>query len=310
VASWPDEYEPLREEARAMAALSRDVFAAAAADAGDADPVLHLRGWMRSLEQEDAAGRDLVVAGVPCRVFEPVEDRRGTYVQLHGGAMMYGSPRMNDHQNAVMCERLRVRVVSVGYRLAPEHPYPAAPDDAFAVLDRVLADEPGRVAIGGQSAGAYLSVLALLRLRDSGGAVARVVAANLDCGVYDQSGTPSNRGARAGDAPDLLDAGLRGNVREAFVPGRSMEDVRDPAISPLYAHLHDLPPALFTVGTADRLLDDSLFMAARWEEFGNHTELAVYPDGAHAFTAAPIELARIANDRIERFLDGALSAAK
>ena len=87
-----------------------------------------------------------------------------------------------------------------------------------------------------------------------------------------------------------------------------MEEGGERAMSALYALLHDLPPALFTVGTADRLLDDSLFMAARWEEFGNPAELALYPDCAHAFTAAPIELARIANERIERFLDRALSS--
>ena len=65
-----------------------------------------------------------------------------------------------------------------------------------------------------------------------------------------------------------------------------------------------MPPALFTVGMADRLLDDSLFMSARWQAFGNEAELAVYPDCAHGFTFFPVELAKRANDRIEKFLAG------
>ena len=88
-----------------------------------------------------------------------------------------------------------------------------------------------------------------------------------------------------------------------YVPGRSREEAKDPAVSPLYADLRDLPPALFTVGTADHLLDDSLFMAARWEAFGNVAELAVYPDCIHAFTAFPMELATRANARIDAFVE-------
>jgi acetyl esterase/lipase len=81
---------------------------------------------------------------------------------------------------------------------------------------------------------------------------------------------------------------------------------RAPSISPLYADLHDLPPALFTVGSADHLLDDSLFMAARWAAWGNRSELAVYPDCPHGFVGFPTALARIANERIETLIDRCL----
>jgi acetyl esterase/lipase len=73
-------------------------------------------------------------------------------------------------------------------------------------------------------------------------------------------------------------------------------------ISPLYAHLHEMPPALFTVGSADHLLDDTLFMAARWAAYGNEAELAVYPDCVHGFSGFPMELAKRANERIDDFL--------
>ena len=75
----------------------------------------------------------------------------------------------------------------------------------------------------------------------------------------------------------------------------------------LYADLHGMPPALFTVGSADHLLDDNLFMAARWAAYGNSSELAVYPDCGHGFVSVPIELAKRANERIEHFFDDVLA---
>jgi acetyl esterase/lipase len=91
-----------------------------------------------------------------------------------------------------------------------------------------------------------------------------------------------------------------------FLPGTDTEQRRDPVISPLYADLHDLPPALFTVGTADPLLDDSLFMAARWEAAGNDADLRVYADGVHGFNAFPIGIAQEANAAQAEFLRPAL----
>jgi acetyl esterase/lipase len=70
----------------------------------------------------------------------------------------------------------------------------------------------------------------------------------------------------------------------------------------MYAPLHGLPPALFTVGTADHLLDDTLFMSRRWEAWGNEVELAVYPDCPHAFLGQPTELAKRAAARIDAFI--------
>ncbi|MBO41347.1 MAG: hypothetical protein CL729_07350 [Chloroflexi bacterium] len=75
------------------------------------------------------------------------------------------------------------------------------------------------------------------------------------------------------------------------------EDRTDPDISPLNGKLDNLPPALFTVGTLDPLLDDSLFMHSRWIAAGNPSEIAIYPGGLHAFNNGDTELARTANDR-------------
>jgi acetyl esterase/lipase len=90
-----------------------------------------------------------------------------------------------------------------------------------------------------------------------------------------------------------------------YVPA---ERRRDPDVSPLYADLARMPSALFTVGTLDPLLDDSLFMHARWIAAGNRAELAIYPGGVHAFTAFPLALGRRANERICEFIASAAGA--
>jgi len=266
-----------------------------------------MRAALAALESESPAGLDEEIAGVPCRVFRPSGASRGTYVHFHGGAMILGSPRLNDQGNAECCERVGVTVISVDYRLAPEHPFPAGSDDCLAVARTVLEPNDGPVIVGGESAGGYYAALTLLRIRDELGWIDRVAGANLVFGVYDLTGTPSARGVRPTDVPDLLDGTLSGFINDCYIPGRSIEAACDPAVSPLYADLTGLPPALFTVGTADHLLDDSLFMAARWEAYGNDAELAVYPDGIHGFTGFPMALAKRANERIDAFMERFLS---
>lgn len=308
---WPEEYEELRDEARAMASVIAELYGneaiAGATAAGDpAARVAAQRAGLAALEQEAPAGRDETIAGVPCRVFG-TEEVDHTYLHFHGGAMIMGSPRMNDTGNAELAEQLGVRVVSVDYRLAPEHPFPAGSDDCLAVTCAELERSPDRVVLGGESAGAYYAALTALRLRDERGAIDRVAGLNLVFGVYDLSGTPSNIGGRPSDVPDILDGRGMRSLIDMYLPGRSVLDARDPACSPLYADLTELPPALFTVGHADHLLDDSLFMAARWQAFGNEAELAVYPDCIHGFTGFPMELAKRANLRIDTFLRRCLS---
>ena len=148
----------------------------------------------------------------------------------------------------------------------------------------------GPSVIGGESAGAHLAACTLLRLRDHHDAADRFGGANLVFGIYDLGGTPSQRGVP--ERPDLLTAEQIEYFAELFTPGRSFEERRDPDISPLYADLHGLPPALFTVGTDDHLVDDTLFLAARWELVGNDTELLVYPESPHGGIGMPSVLER------------------
>jgi acetyl esterase len=310
MALWPDDYEGLREEARAMAETIADTFSVmsgGASPTGRDERVRAQREMLAALEVASPAGVDENIAGVPCRVFRPTVPVKAVYLHFHGGAMMLGSPLLNDVANADVAERLDLAVVSVDYRLAPEYPFPAGADDCLAVAAWLVEHAEawfgtGDLVIGGESAGGYYAALTLLRVRDELGAIDRFHGANLVFGVYDLSGTPATHGFRPSETPDILDLDTFAFVHECYLPGRTPEDARVPEISPLYADLRDLPPALFTVGTADHLLDDSLFMAARWAAYGNDAELAVYPDCVHGFTGFPIELAKRANERIDDFL--------
>lgn len=228
---------------------------------------------------------------------------RGAYLHIHGGGWMVGT---NDMQDALLENIARMAglvTVSVDYRLAPEHPFPAPVDDCVAAARWLIDNAEARfgaiwLAIGGESAGAHLSAATLLRLRDAGLSSA-FRAANLTFGCYDLSLTPS---ARTTVGQPFIDATILDQMAAGFA---GAHDLRDPAISPLYADLSDLPRALFTVGTIDPLVDDSLFMHRRWETAGNVGELAVYPGGIHGFHLFDSDIARAANHRIGQFLDEA-----
>ncbi len=197
---------------------------------------------------------------------------------------------MMDLLHEVIVDKCSVSVVSVDYRLAPEHPYPAGPDDCEAAACWLLehaVEEFGsdRLLIAGESAGAHLAAVTLLRMRDRHGTADRFVGANLVFGAYDLSRTPSQRGVGVTPGTDIL--GGTGLPLDLYLPALSEQQRRDPDISPLYADLSGMPPALFSVGTNDHLLDDTLFMAARWEVAGNPSELLVYPDTPHGCIALP-----------------------
>lgn len=235
------------------------------------------------------------------RVFVP--DRvRGVYLHFHGGGFVLGEACASDRRNETIATTCDVAVVSVDYRLAPEDPYPAGPDDCEAAAAWLIANArtdfgADRLLVGGESAGANLAAVTLLRMRDRHG-YGGFLGANLVFGVYDMGGTPS--------APLLGDDALTLNGRamiwfgEQYVPDIARR--RETDASPLWANLMGLPPALFTVGTLDPLLDDSLFMHARWLAAGNTSELAVYPGGPHGFTSHPTPIARGALEREDNFI--------
>jgi len=239
------------------------------------------------------------------RIF-PAADPLGVYLHIHGGGWVLGAPHHQDTRLEALAATARVTVVSVGYRLAPESPYPAAPDDCEAaalwLVENASAEfGASRLLIGGESAGAHLSVVTLVRMRDRHGFRA-FAGANLLYGVYDLRMTPGSRAW--GDRNLILDTRVMEWFISHFLAGHSPDD---PDASPFLADLSGMPPALFTVGTEDPLLEDTLFMQARWAAAGNDAELAVYPGGIHAFDAFPVKIGGRALDRINRFVAGLLA---
>jgi acetyl esterase/lipase len=242
---------------------------------------------------------------ISLRVFVP-DKVAGVYMHIHGGGFMLGRA---DHQDEFLygiSKACQVAVVSVDYRLAPENPYPAAPDDCEAVAAWLVKNSSrefgcDRLVIGGESAGANLSVATLIRMRERHD-FRGFCGAVLSYGGYDMAMTPSVR--RWGEKNLILTTKTIEWFHENYAPA---EKLSDPDISPLYADLSGMPPAVFTVGTLDPLLDDTLFMHMRWLAAGNKSELAVYPGGIHAFNFFPIKLAEKANTRIHDFIIGAMS---
>lgn len=228
--------------------------------------------------------------GVPLRVFTPPVVR-GVYLHIHGGGWTLGTSGGQDIQLWRLARAAEVAVVSVGYRLAPEHPYPAGPDDcedaARWLVDRAEQEfGTDRLTIGGESAGAHLAVVTLLRL---GAQAAAFRAAQLTFGAYDLSMTPSQR--QWGELNLSISTPIMAWFYDQFLPGMSAEERRRPDVSPLYADLRGLPPARFVVGTQDPLLDDTLFMASRWEAAGNEAVLEVVAEAAHGFLQFPLKVA-------------------
>jgi acetyl esterase/lipase len=262
---------------------------------------------------EDA--RDIEIAGrggvIKVRVIRPDRKPAGIYLHIHGGGWVLGAHDMQDVALKLLADETGLVAASIDYRLAPEYPYPAGPDDCEDVVLHLLEqgaeqlDAPARFAIGGESAGAHLAVVTLLRLRDRHGIKNRISAANLVYGAYDLNGTPSQ--LLWGDRNLVLSTPIIHWFGNNFLPGAGFEQRRDPDISPLYARLGEMPPALFSVGTMDLLFDDSLFMAERWRAAGNRAEVAIYPEGVHGFNQYPTALARKANARQFEFLHNSLT---
>ena len=234
----------------------------------------------------------------------------GAYLHLHGGGWALGAADLQDPLLAELADGTGLSVVSVEYRLAPEHPYPAGPDDcedaAMWLLEGGFAELAVApvAAIGGDSAGGNLAALTLLRLRDRHGIAGAFSAANMIYGVFDLSLTPSLR--RWGPRPLLLNTPIMEHFFDLYVPGMDEEARRDPDISPLYADLRDMPPALFSIGTLDPLYDDTLFMEARWRAAGNRTELIVHGEAIHGYNAFPLRVTAASRAQQYAFLNAAL----
>ncbi|KAJ5778844.1 hypothetical protein N7457_006564 [Penicillium paradoxum] len=229
---------------------------------------------------------------IPLRIIPPSGEARGLFLHFHGGGFVLGSAASQDDMLGTIADELSLVVASVEYRLAPEHPFPAATHDCldaalFALSDEGAAKLGGTLRVmGGDSAGGYLTMYTAIQLRNQGIPVReKIVALVSSYGVFDLSMTPSLRSHKRRILLGFDDAA--GLLEHYVQTEKAPEDRRDPCLSPLYDDLSNLPPTLFLVGTADLLVDDSTFMASRYALAGNETELKIIPEACHGFTLVP-----------------------
>jgi acetyl esterase/lipase len=223
-------------------------------------------------------------------------DSRRVLLYLHGGAYQAGSPASSRRMIALISAAARVRVLSVGYRLAPEHPFPAAVDDALTAYRFLLHGEashgdaghgdaghggagPAAIAIAGDSAGGGLALATLVALRDAGDplpAAAVAISPWTDLALTGES-VSTRAGVDVMIKPD--------GMRESAATYLAGADPRHPYASPLYADLHGLPPILIHVGDAEVILDDSTRFAAKARAAGVDVTLEVWDQMPHVWHA-------------------------
>lgn len=200
---------------------------------------------------------------------------------LHGGGYVIGSPRSHRHLASAIGEAAGIVVFAADYRLAPEHPHPAAVDDAVAayqgLLDRGMA--ANQLAIAGDSAGGGLTVATLVALKERGLPLPACAVCISPWADLSQGGEAHR--ARAKRDPIVAKEGLD-QMAAAYLGGA---DPRTPLASPAFADLSGLPPLLIQVGTEEALYDDSFLLKARAENAGVEVSLESWAGMIHVWHA-------------------------
>ncbi|WP_194898004.1 alpha/beta hydrolase [Catenulispora pinisilvae] len=229
---------------------------------------------------DDVSAKQDELGGVPVVIVETSQlDPSAVLLYLHGGAYALGSAPDSVGLASDLARRVGARAISVDYRLAPEHPFPAAVDDAVAAY-RALLDQgvpSSRIAFVGESAGGGLVAATLVALKDAGVPLPSSAAVFSPWTDLTVSG-PSATGKAALD-PALTPEALRTRARDYL----GVRDPATPLASPIFADLTGLPPLLIQVGSHEILLDDAVRLAARAGEHDVPVELQVWPEVPHVF---------------------------
>ena len=234
----------------------------------------------------DAKIEKVDAGGVPSEwVMAPGCDTGRAILYLHGGGYAIGS--LNTHRRLAydISAASAAKVLLIDYRLAPEHPFPAAVDDAASAWRWLLQQgfAPNRLAIAGDSAGGGLTIATLVNLRDKKlGLPACAVAISP---WVDLEGVGNSMTTRSAQDPMVQKDGLLW-MAKMYLNGK---DPKSPLAAPLHADLKGLPPTLVQVGTAETLLDDATRIAERLHSAGGEVKLSVWPNMLHVFPMfAPI----------------------
>jgi len=227
---------------------------------------------------------------------------------LHGGVYVIGSAATSVPLVGDLARRTGAKAITLDYRLAPEHPYPAAVEDAQTAYEGLLGQgiDPGQIALAGESAGGGLAVATLLALRDAGTPLPS--CAFLMSPYADLTLSGDTILTKQAVDPILTADGLRLRVPD-YVVGA---DASDPHISPVFGDLSGLPPLLIQVGSHEILLSDALRLAARAATDDVPTTLEVTPGVPHVFQgfAAVLDEGDAALDQASAFLTTQFAATQ
>ena len=206
-----------------------------------------------------------------------VADRAVLY--LHGGGYVTGSLRTHRDLMGRICRAAQARVLGLDYRLAPEHPFPAAVDDALAGYRFLLGQglSPKRIVLAGDSAGGGLALATLVAARD--GSLALPAAAVCLSPWTDLEGTGESMKTRMHLDPIGSPEGIR-LLAQFYLAGK---DPRTPLAAPLHANLKGFPPLLIQVGDHEVLLDDSTRLADRARDAGVQVKVEIWPEMIHVW---------------------------
>jgi monoterpene epsilon-lactone hydrolase len=233
---------------------------------------------------DDVRVTDVVAAGVPAHWLDaPRTDPRRVLLFMHGGGFRLGSLRSDGELAARLGRAAGMRVLFLEYRLAPEHHFPAAIDDAQAAWHWLVDDQqysPQSIALAGDSAGGGLSVALLVALRDAGAELP--AAAVLMSPTVDLTSSGASMSERVDQDPISTPALLR-QLNSDYLAGA---DPKAPLASPLFAALTGLPPLLVQVGTADLLLSDSERLATAAAEAGVDVTTQIGEGLPHVYQSA------------------------
>ncbi|HEX4947115.1 MAG TPA: alpha/beta hydrolase [Blastocatellia bacterium] len=198
---------------------------------------------------------------------------------VHGGGYIIGSPASHRHQVAAISQAAGIAVLSLDYRLGPEHPFPAAVDDAVAAYQWLLQSDiaPNRIVVAGDSAGGGLTVATLLALRERG--LPQAAAGVCISPWVDLTITAESYTTKAALDPLVTRDGVTG-MAQGYLQG---QEAQTPLASPLFADLSGLPPLLIQVGTDEVLLDDAVKLEAKAKAAGVDATLEIWDEMIHVW---------------------------
>lgn len=218
-------------------------------------------------------------------------------MHIHGGGWVLGSEWAHDPMLQDISDTNGLLVISIGYRLAPENTYPAGQNDCYDAAEWLVDNAKATWGVpmgfvGGESAGGNLSALVALHLLQSKEpkyAQFNFKGLLLHYGAYSQEQLPS---VLHFNKPNLvLHKSLMDKFWGVYYPNPPATATKDPELNPLWANLQELrgrlPPALFTCGTEDPLLDDTLFMSVKWMAAAGEAIVKIVPGAPHGFIAFP-----------------------